>query len=72
MLAFMVAFSRIVWLKEVGIATFALFVAFDVIDVERASPSLIKAGRRLTKSKPFLIRTAASLTGILGRLYDSP
>ena len=55
--------------KEVGIATFALFVAFDVVDVICASPSLIKALKRLTKSKPFLIKTAASLTGILGVLY---
>ena len=52
-----------------GIATFAFFVAFDVIDMICASPSLIKALKRLTKSKPFLIRTMASLTGILGVLY---
>ncbi len=55
--------------KEVGVATFALFVAFDVVDGICASPSLIKAGKRLTRSKTFILRTAASLTGILGVLY---
>ena len=67
-LAFMVALLASL-AKEVGIATFALFVAFDVIDVVCSSPSVMKALKRLTKSKAFLLRTAAALTGILGVLY---
>jgi tetratricopeptide (TPR) repeat protein len=55
--------------KEVGVATFALFVAFDVVDGICSSPTVMKAGRRLAKSKAFILRTAASLTGILGVLY---
>merc|ERR1719352_2250869 len=55
--------------KEVGVSTFALFVAFDVIDVICSSPSLAKALKRLAKSKAFIIRSAAALTGILGVLW---
>jgi tetratricopeptide (TPR) repeat protein len=68
MLAFVVALLASL-AKEVGIATFALFVAFDVIDVICSSPSLTKALKRLTKSKTFIIRSAAALTGVLGVLW---
>lgn len=54
--------------KEIGIVTFALFVAYDVIDGLCESPSLRAAAKRLMNRR-FGLRFGAAFAGALAVLY---
>ena len=71
MLAFVVALLASL-AKEVGVATFALFVAFDVVDVVCASPTVMKAGKRLARSKRAGLNSVPHRNSLLSALSEAP